>query len=188
MKTIKSNLFKLVNAFMAVFGICAIFMNHVGVNVLKPDAAAVSMNGNNFEYATSDTSLMFKKNGKLIGSLPTDKKLSIRNDNMLFQSNAAVVSGKVIAAAAAGGLAAAGPAAIAALQEILGAGFAVFTSTLTIPGAAAVEATLAGAGEVAAAAAAAAADAAIAAGGIGALMSAFVMPALACAGVGALGM
>lgn len=186
MKSIKNNLFKLVNVSMVVFSICTMFMNHTGVNVLNADAATSIVNGDKFEYKTSDSSFMFKKNGKLIGSLPTDKKLSIRNDNMLFQSNAAVVSGKVIAAAAAGGLAAAGPAAIAALQEILGAGFAVFTSTLTIPGAAAVEATLAGAGEVAAAAAAA--DAAIAAGGIGALMSAFVMPALACAGVGALGM
>ena len=168
---------------MAVFCVGTVWMNHVGVSVLNSDTATSSINGNTFEYTTSDNSLVFKKNGDEIGSLPTDKKLSIRNDNMLFQSNASVVLGKVVAAAAAGGMAAAGPAAIAALQEILGAGFAVFASTLTLPGDAAVAATLGGAGEVAAAAAAA--DAAIAAGGIGALMSAFVVPALVCGGIGA---
>ena len=182
MESKQLNLFKLVNVFMVAFCICTLFMNYVGVNVISADAATSSVNGNTFEYTTLDNSLVLKKNGNTIGALPTNRKISIRNDNMLFQSNAVVVSGKVMAAVAAGGLAAAGPAAIAALQEILGAGFAVFTSTLTIPGAAAVEATLAGAGEVAAAAAAA--DAAVAAGGIGALMSTFVVPALVCAGIG----
>lgn len=80
---------------------------------------------------------------------------------MFFQSNAVIVLGKITAAVAAGGLAAAGPAAIAGLQEVLGGAFAT------------------------AAAAAAAADAAIAAGGVGALMSAFVVPVLVAAGVGA---
>lgn len=179
MKTIKSNLFKLVNAFMAVFGICAIFMNHVGVNVLKPDAA-VSMNGNNFEYATSDTSLMFKKNGELIGALPTEKKLSIRNDNVLFQSNAVVVVAKAAAAAAAG--ASFGAAVIDGITNIVGPGaLAAAVSSIELPGGAAVAATLGGAGE--AAAAAAAADAALMAGGTAAVISSVVLPILAVAGV-----
>lgn len=180
MKTIRSNLFKLVNAFMAVFGICTIFMNHVGVNVLKPDAAAVSMNGNNFEYATSDTSLMFKKNGELFGALPTEKKLSIRNDNMLFQSNAVVVVAKAVAAAAAG--ASFGAALVNGITNIIGPGaFAAAVSSIELPGSAAVAATLGGAGE--AAATAAAADAALMAGGTAAVISSVVLPILAVAGV-----
>lgn len=76
------------------------------------------------------------------------KNYLIRNDNFLFNSNAVIVLGKITAAVASGGLAAAGPAAIAGLQEMLG-----------------------GAGETA--------------GGVGALMSAFVVPLLAAGGVGA---
>lgn len=183
MKSKKISMFKFVNMGMIVFCICAMCMNYVGVNVRGTNAATSSINGNNFEYTVLDNSLEFKRNGNLIGSLPMNKKMYIINNNLLFQSNATVVLGKVVAATAAGGMAAAGPAAITALQEILGAGFAVFASTLTLPGEAAVAATLGGAGE--AAAAAAAADAAIAAGGIGALMSAFVIPALVCGGIGA---
>lgn len=155
-------------------------MNYVGVDVRGTNAATSSINENNFEYTVLDNSLEFKRNGNLIGSLPMDKKMYIRNDNLLFQSNAIVVLGKITAA---GGLAAAGPAAIAGLQEILGGAFATAAASVTIPGEAAVAATLGGAGEVAAAAAAA--DAAIAAGGVGALMSAFVVPVLIAAGVGA---
>ena len=182
MKSKKCSLFKLVNVAMIVFCICSVWMNHVGVNVHNANAATSSVNGDTFEYKTSENSFMFKKNGKLIGSLPTDKKMSIRNDNMLFQSNVVIVLGKITAAVAAGGLAAAGPAAIAGLQEVLGGAFATAVGALQLPGEAAVAATLGGAGE--AAAAAAAADAAIAAGGIGSLMSAFVVPILVAAGIG----
>ena len=183
MKSKKVSMFKFVNSGMVIFCICSMCMNYVGVNVRGTNAATSSINGNNFEYTVRDNSLEFKKNGDLIGSLPMDRKMYIRNDNLLFQSNAAVVSGKVVAAIAAGGMAAAGPAAIAALQQILGGAFATAVASITIPGEAAVAATLGGAGE--AAAAAAAADAAIAAGGVGALMSAFVVPVLVAAGAGA---
>lgn len=182
MKFIKNNLFKLVNVFMVVFSICTIFMNHVGVNVLNADAATSLVNGDNYEYKTSDNSFMFKKNGKLIGSLPTNRKMSIRNDNLLFRSNATVVLGKAVAAFAIGGPAAAAAATVGALEEILGAAFATAAAVVEIPGEAAVAATLAGAGE--AAAAAAAAEAAIAAGGFSALFSAFITPVLAAGGIG----
>lgn len=183
MKMEKLNLFKVVNVFMVVFCACTMWMNGIGVRVVNSDTAVSSMNGTNFEYETLNDSIVFKKDGKWTGSLPTNKKLSIRNDNLFFQSNAVIVLGKITAAVAAGGLAAAGPAAIAGLQEVLGGAFATAAASVTIPGEVAVEATLAGAGEVAAAAAAA--DAAIAAGGVGALMSAFVVPVLVAAGVGA---
>lgn len=183
MKTKQLNLFKLVNMFMVVFCICAIFMNHVGVNVISADAATSSVNGNTFEYATLDNSLMLKKNGNTIGFLPTNKKFSIRNDNLLFHSNATIVLGKALAALATGGLAAAGAAAVAGLQEILGGAFATAVASIELPGGAAVAATLGGAGE--AAAAAAAAEAAIAAGGASALFSAFIVPVLVAGGIGA---
>lgn len=157
----KLNLFKVVNVLMVVFCACTMWMNGIGVRVVNSDTAVSSMNGTKFEYETLNDSIVFKKDGKWTGSLPTNKKLSIRNDNLFFQSNAVIVLGKITAAVAAGGLAAAGPAAIAGLQEVLGGAFAT------------------------AAAAAAAADAAIAAGGVGALMSAFVVPVLVAAGVGA---
>lgn len=177
------NLFKIVNIFMLLFCVCSLFFNYSGVNVLNANKAISSIDGNNFEYLTSDNSLIFKKNGNFIGKVSTNKKLSIRNDNIFFYNNAIIVAGKITAAVAAGGLAAAGPAAIAGLQEVLGGAFATAVATLQLPGEAAVAATLGGAGE--AAAAAAAADAAVAAGGIGALMSTFVVPVLIAAGVGA---
>lgn len=183
MKSIKNNLFKLVNVFMVVFSICTMFMNHVGVNVLNADAATSLVNGDKFEYKTSDNSFMFKKNGKLIGSLPTDKKMSIRNDNMLFHSNAGVVLAKSMAAFAIGGPPAAAAAAVAGLQEILGGAFTTAVAVLEIPGEAAVAATLAGAGE--AAAAAAAAEAAVVAGGASALFSTFIVPVLTAGLAGA---
>lgn len=199
MKLEKLNLFKVINVFMVVFCACTMWMNGIGVRVVNSGTAVSSMNGTNFEYETLNDSIVFKKDGKWTGSLPTNKKLSIRNDNLFFQSNAVIVLGKITAAVAAGGLAAAGPAAIAGLQEVLCGAFATAAASVTIPGelaveatlAGAVEATLAGAGEATlagageAAAAAAAADAAIAAGGVGALMSAFVVPVLVAAGVGA---
>ncbi len=89
----------------------------------------------------------------------------------MFNSNAVIVLGKITAAVASGGLAAAGPAAIAGLQEMLGGAFATAAATVTLPGEAALGATLGGAGETA--------------GGVGALMSAFVVPLLAAGGVGA---
>lgn len=149
MKSIKNNLFKLVNVFMVVFSICTMFMNHVGVNVLNADAATSSINGDNFEYKTSDNLFMFKKNGKLIGFLPTDRKFNFAESNSIlnFNNNAigvgiAAAVGKSVgnAAATIGGGALAGGAAM-----------------LSVPGTAAVEATLAGAGVAAAEAAAAAA-------------------------------
>lgn len=174
-------MFKFVNMGMIVFFICAMCMNYVGVNVRGTNAATSSINGNNFEYTVLDNSLDFKRNGNLIGSLPMDKKMYIRNDNLLSQSNAIVVVAKAAAAAAAG--ASFGAAVVDGIINIIGPGaFAAAAESMALPGAAAVEATLAGAGE---AAAAAAADAAIAAGGVGALMSAFVVPVLIAAGVGA---
>lgn len=185
MKSIKNNLFKLVNVSMVVFSICTMFMNHTGVNVLNADAATSLVNGDNYEYKTSDSSFMFKKNGKLIGSLPTDKKLSIRNDNMLFQSNAVVVVAKAAAAAAAG--ASFGAAVVDGIINIIGPGaFAAAAESMALPGAAAVEATMAGAGE--AAAAAAAADAALMAGGTAAVISSVVIPMLIVAGATAVGL
>lgn len=179
----KLNLFKIVNLFMLAFCVCSLFLNYSVVNVLSVNKATSSIDGNDFEYLTSDNSLEFKKNGKFIGEIPTNKKLSIRNDCMFFNNNAVIVLGKITAAVAAGGLAAAGPAAIAGLQEVLGGAFATAAAAVQLPGEAAVAATLGGAGE--AAAAAAAADAAVAAGGVGALMSTFVVPVLIAAGVGA---
>ena len=185
MKTKKYNLFQLVNSVMAVFCVGTIWMNHVGVSVLNSDTATSSVNGNTFEYTTSDNSLMFKKNGDVIGSLPTDKKLSIRNDNMLFQSNAIVVVAKATAAAAAG--ASFGAAIVDGLVNIVGPGaLAAAAENMVLPGAAAVEATLAGAGE--AAAVAAAADAALMAGGTAAVISAVVVPMLIAAGLTAVGL
>ena len=99
----KFNLFKTINMFMAVFCFCSVCMNHIGVNVLNTNTATSSINGNDFEYETSDSSLVFKKNGQFNGCLPTDKKLSIKNDNMFFQSNAILVGAKVAAVAAVGG-------------------------------------------------------------------------------------
>lgn len=179
----KFGLFKAVNVLMLTFCICALTANYVGVKVVDSSTVKSSVGATNFEYRSTEDSIIFKKDGQLVGSLPTSKKLLMRNDNLFFQSNAVIVLGKITAAVAAGGLAAAGPAAIAGLQEVLCGAFATAAATVTIPGAAAVEATMAGAGEVAAAAAAA--DAAIAAGGVGALMSAFVIPVLVAAGVGA---
>lgn len=179
----KFNLFKTINMFMAVFCFCSICMNHIGVNVLNANTATSSINGNDFEYETSDSSLVFKKNGQFNGCLPTDKKLSIKNDNLLFHSNATVVLAKATAAFAAGGIAAASAAAVEGLQAILGGAFATAAAAVELPGGAAVAATLGGAGE--AAAAAAAADAAIAAGGMGALFSAFIVPVLVAGGIGA---
>lgn len=185
MKSIKNNLFKLVNVFMVVFSICTMFMNHVGVNVLNADAATSLVNGDNYEYKTSDNSFMFKKNGKLIGSLPTNRKFSIRNDNLLFHSNAILVVAKASIAAAAG--ASFGAALWEGLVNIVGPGaFAAAVDNMVLPGAAAVEATLAGAGE--AAAAAAAADAALMAGGTAAVISSVVLPMLAVAGITAAGL
>lgn len=183
MKFIKNHLFKLVNVFLLVFGLCTMFMNYVGVNVHNANAATSSVNGNLFEYSTLDDSILFKKNGNPIGFLPMDKKFSIRNDNLLFHSNATIVLGKAMAAFAVGGPAAAGAAAVAGLQEILGGAFATAVAAIELPGGAAVAATLGGAGE--AAAAAAAAEAAVAAGGAGALFSTFIVPVLVAGGVGA---
>ena len=183
MKTKKYNLFQLVNSVMAVFCVGTVWMNHVGVSVLNSDTATSSINGNTFEYTTSDNSLMFKKNGDVIGSLPTDKKLSIRNDNMLFQSNAIVVVAKATAAAGASF----GAAIVDGLVNIVGPGaLAAAAENMVLPGAAAVEATLAGAGE--AAAVAAAADAALMAGGTAAVISAVVVPMLIAAGLTAVGL
>ncbi len=86
-----------------------------------------------------------------------------------------------LAPVAAGGLAAAGPEAIAGLQEVLGGAFSTAVGAIQLPGEAAVAATLGGVDE----AAAAAADAAVASGGVGALMSTFVVPVLIAAGAGA---
>ena len=43
MKTKQLNLFKLVNVFMVAFCICAVYMNHVGVNVISADAAEAAI-------------------------------------------------------------------------------------------------------------------------------------------------
>lgn len=146
-------------------------MNHVGVKVLNTDTATSSINGDNFEYTVLDNSLEFKKNRELIGFLQTDKKIKFVKDNHALKFNGNAIG---VGIAALAGQAVAGAGA-----TIGGGALAGGAAMLELPGAAAVEATLGGAGV------AAAADAAIAAGGIGALMSAFVIPALVCCGIGA---
>lgn len=179
MKMEKLNLFKVVNVFMVVFCACTMWMNGIGVRVVNSDTAVSSMNGTNFEYETLNDSIVFKKDGKWTGSLPTNKKLSIRNDNVFFNVNAGVVVAKAAAAAAAG--ANFGAAVVDGIVNIVGPGaLAAAADSMVIPGTAAVEATMAGAGE--AAAAAAAADAALMAGGTAAVISSVVIPMLAIAG------
>lgn len=175
MKSIKNNLFKLVNVSMVVFSICTMFMNHTGVNVLNADAATSSINGDNFEYKTSDNSFMFKKNGKLIGFLPMDRKFNFAEDNSIlnFNTNAIGV-----------GIAAAAGAAVDVGGTLAGGALSGAAALAEVPGAAAVEATLAGAG-VAASEAAAASAAATAT--TGAALATIAGPVLIGIGIGILG-
>lgn len=71
----KLNLFKVVNVLMVVFCACTMWMNGIGVRVVNSDTAVSSMNGTKFEYETLNDSIVFKKDGKWTGSLPTNKKL-----------------------------------------------------------------------------------------------------------------
>ena len=122
-------------------------MNYVGVDVLSADTAKSSLNGDTFEYTTSDNSFLFKKNGNLVGFLPTDRKFNFNKQIFNLNSNAIGVG---IAAAV-------GTAVGDALATIGGGALAGGAAMLSVPGGVAVEATLAGAGVAAAEAAAAAA-------------------------------
>lgn len=158
MKSKKISMFKFVNMGMIVFCICAMCMNYVGVDVRGTNAATSSINENNFEYTVLDNSLEFKRNGNLIGSLPMDKKMHIRNDNLLFQSNAIVVVAKAAAAAAA--WASFGAAVVDGIINIIGPGaFAAAAESMALPGAA------------------------LMAGGTAAVISSVVIPMLIVAGV-----
>ncbi len=76
MKIEKLNLFKLINVCIVVFCIVIVFMNSIGVKVIDADTATSSINGIKFEYETMEDSIIFKKEGEWVGSLPTNKKLS----------------------------------------------------------------------------------------------------------------
>lgn len=177
MKFKKINLFNFVNVLMVAFCICAIWMNHVGVKVLNTDTATSSINGDNFEYTVLDNSLEFKKNGELIGFLPTDKKVKFIEDNHLLNFNSNMIGV---------GIAALAGQAVAGVGATVGAGaLAGGAAMLELPGAAAVEATLGGAGVVAAEAAATAAASTATAGAALAAIAAPVAIGLAIGAAGA---
>lgn len=175
MKMEKLNLFKVVNVLMVVFCVGAAWLNHVGVDVVNSSAATSSVNGGNFEYLTSDDSFMFKKDGKLTGVIPTNKKFTFTNDNLLLNLNSNAIGV---------GIAAAAGAAVNVGETIGGAAIAGGAAMLELPGAAAVEATVAGAGVAASEAAAAAAASTATAG---AALATIAAPVLIGVGVGILG-
>lgn len=187
MKIKKISLFKVVNVFMAVFCTGVMYANHVGVNLLSGEEA-ISLIGNDvFEYQITENTFSVHKNSNLVGTMPTNKKMKFKSSKPLLQPTAVLIAGKVIAAgiaaAATGGsfAAAAGAAMAGAMNAIGGAAAATGAAAVALPGAAAVEATIGGAGV---AAAAAAAEAAAAGAGIAAL-TAIIVPVLVAAGVGA---
>lgn len=174
MKFKKINLFNFVNVLMVAFCICAIWMNHVEVKVLNIGTATSSINGDNFEYTVLDNSLEFKKNGNLIGFLPTDKKVKFIEDNHLLNFNSNMIG---VGIAALAGQAVAGAGA-----TIGGGALAGGAAMLELPGTAAVEATLGGAGVAAAEAAAAAGSMTV-----GATIAAVAAPVAVGLAIGALG-
>lgn len=174
MTSIKNNVFKLVNVFMVVSCLCAAWMNHVGVNIINPGTATSSINGDTFEYTTSDNSFLFKKNGELIGFLPTDQKIKFVKDNHALKFNGNAI-GVGIAAMA-------GQAVVGAGATIGGGALAGGAAMLELPGAAAVQATLGGAGVAAAEAAAAAGSMTV-----GATIAAVAAPVAIGLAIGALG-
>lgn len=174
MKFKKINLFNFVNVLMVAFCICAIWMNHVGVKVLNTDTATSSINGDNFEYTVLDNSLEFKKNGELIGFLQTDKKIKFVKDNHALKFNGNAIG---VGIAALAGQAVAGAGA-----TIGGGALAGGAAMLELPGTAAVEATLGGAGVAAAEAAAAAGSMTV-----GATIAAVAAPVAVGLAIGALG-
>lgn len=89
-----SKLFKIFNSFVAIFCIGIIYANHVGVNVLSTDKATSSVGNNNFEYKSEENSLSFIKDGKLIGHLPTERKISFSSKGPILKCNATVIAAK----------------------------------------------------------------------------------------------
>lgn len=183
----KIRLFKIINGTMASLCVGIMLMNHVGIAVLGDDKATSTVGDNIFEYVTTDNLFSIYRNGKFVGQIPTAKKMHFNSNKPFLQCNAVAIAGKIIAAGVAAQIAgqAFGAAAIAELQATIGAvgGAAVAgaAACVELPGAAAVSATLGGAGE--AAAAAAAADAALAAGGTMAVITSVVVPILMGAGI-----
>lgn len=145
MKSKKINLFKLVNVLMVAFCICAAAMNYVGVHVVNADTATSLVNGNTFEYKSSNNEFSFTKNGQLIGRLYTDRKFDFYKSNLPLYFNCNLVGA---------GIAAAAGASVDVIGSAIGGAVAGGAALAEVPGAAAVSATLGGAGAVAAEAAA----------------------------------
>lgn len=155
-------LYKIINGIMSLFCVVTLYSNYTKVNILNNTKAISQVGNDTFEYESNENSFKISRNGKLVGMIPTKKRLNFTNYIPKLNCTALVVGVKatVVAstAAAAGGnfFAAMGSAFVADVGTICGAAATTGTAvagTVT-PGAAALSATLGGAGEVAAAAAA----------------------------------
>ena len=125
---------------------CTSCINYVGVNIINDSDAKSSLSGSEFEYKTTDNLLLFMKIGKLTGLIPTSEKFRFINNHAIN------LNCNFVGAAVAGTVATAGGAI--ATSAATGA-----AAMVTLPGEAAVAATLGGAGVTAA-------EAAVAAGGL----------------------
>jgi hypothetical protein len=150
--------FKLINGVLALVCICIMYMNYVQINVVNSSYAISKFKGNTYEYQSEGTSFREIKNGKTVGSINLGKNYKFTKNIFSLKpcavgvGVAALASG--IGATATGGsfVAAAGATTANAVSTIIGGGAAVGAAVApgAIPGAAAVEATLGGAGMVAA--------------------------------------
>lgn len=117
----KSNLFKLINGILAVFCVGAMYANHVGVNILSAEKATSSIGNDNFEYQSGENSFSFTKNGKLVGYLPTERKINFKSYSSILTCNAVVIGVKSVASAgtaAAAGAVVGAAAPTAALSAV----------------------------------------------------------------------
>jgi hypothetical protein len=153
--------FKLINGVLALACIGIMYMNYVQVNVVNSSRSISKFKGNTYEYRSENTSFREIKNGKTVGSIDLGKNYKFTKNIFSLKpcavgvGVAALASG--IGAAATGGsfAAAAGAATANAVSTIVGGGVAVgaVVAPGAVPGAAALEATLGGAGMIAAEAA-----------------------------------
>ncbi len=98
MKVKKISLFYAVNIFMVVFCIGAMCANHTVLNFLNMEEAKCSIGNDIFEYKATENAFSVHKNGNLVGTMPTNKKMQFKSTKSFLQPHACVVAGKVISA------------------------------------------------------------------------------------------
>lgn len=119
----RSGLFKLINSILAMFCAGAMYANHVNVNILSTERATSSISGDNFEYRSEENSFSFIKNGKLIGYLPTDKKINFKSNSSMLTCAAVAIGAKSIASASTAAVAGAVAGAAAPTAALSAVGF-----------------------------------------------------------------